>query len=446
MTDANGSTPQSSNDANGPKIAKDRNCPFCGQAFTSSSLGRHLDLYIKPKNAKPEDGIHNVEEIKRMRGNITRRQSRISGGGKRDSSTPAPSSVAGSVAGRGGNDGANATVRQILENAATQQAKSPSMVTQFGKEGTGIRINKLGWESTGVINDLPPRLEPRPEGRRDMPRHQLLKSDLDQRQKVAEELENGRAAELALQEVLGSVRDASTWYSGRGLFEFDFFALNFPTLCLRILPAPTTIFSPTPFPTPDSWSIDPPTQIQYDALIRTVEDRGRVAHKQWQARPSSTASDTTAQLPQELSNLTRIYTHITEAFNHWDGLSDEQRRETWQLETLRNYTRAEEERKEAQNAITSLRRQIDHLSQSLERANAAWPGANPQQFSQYSPLTSLRLSNEQMQELCKQGVDFSGWDYARLIDKWKLILREERNSANGLGGQRALPDISQPPR
>ena len=31
------------------KAPKDRNCPFCNQAFTSSSLGRHLDLYIKPK-------------------------------------------------------------------------------------------------------------------------------------------------------------------------------------------------------------------------------------------------------------------------------------------------------------------------------------------------------------------------------------------------------------
>ena len=31
------------------KAPKDRSCPFCNQAFTSSSLGRHLDLYIKPK-------------------------------------------------------------------------------------------------------------------------------------------------------------------------------------------------------------------------------------------------------------------------------------------------------------------------------------------------------------------------------------------------------------
>ncbi|KAJ4152029.1 hypothetical protein NW765_013561 [Fusarium oxysporum] len=48
------STPQTA-DSGTPKAGapKDKNCPFCGQAFTSSSLGRHLDLYIKEKNPNP---------------------------------------------------------------------------------------------------------------------------------------------------------------------------------------------------------------------------------------------------------------------------------------------------------------------------------------------------------------------------------------------------------
>lgn len=54
------------------KSAKDRACPFCGQAFTSSSLGRHLDLYIKPKNPKPADGVHDVDEIRKLRGSTLR--------------------------------------------------------------------------------------------------------------------------------------------------------------------------------------------------------------------------------------------------------------------------------------------------------------------------------------------------------------------------------------
>lgn len=56
VTAAGASTPSSSTNTglNGAnmgesKAAKDRKCQFCGQAFTSSSLGRHLDLYIRPK-------------------------------------------------------------------------------------------------------------------------------------------------------------------------------------------------------------------------------------------------------------------------------------------------------------------------------------------------------------------------------------------------------------
>jgi hypothetical protein len=207
MAEQTVSTPQSSNENSGPKIAKDRACPFCNQAFTSSSLGRHLDLYIKPKNPKPPDGVHNVDEIRRMRGNITRRQSRISSV-KRDSSTPAPQSLSAASS-----TGANATVRQILESTAATHTVTPSPtdpVERF-EEKMGVRFNKPGWESTGVMNNLPPRLErlePRPDVRRDLPKHHMLKSDMEQRKKIAEELENGRAAELALQEVLGSVRDA----------------------------------------------------------------------------------------------------------------------------------------------------------------------------------------------------------------------------------------------
>jgi hypothetical protein len=454
MAEPTVSTPQSSNENGGPKITKDRACPFCNQAFTSSSLGRHLDLYIKPKNPKPPDGVHDVDEIRRMRGNITRRQSRISSV-KRDSSTPAPpSATASSTA------GANASVRQILDitTASHVGMQSPTAAVERFEEKMGVRFNKPGWESTGVINDLPPRLErlePRSDARRELPKHHMLKSDLEQRQKIAEELENGRAAELALQEVLGSVRDAryvpfgakledstdlaySTWYSGRGLFEFDFFALNFPTLCLRILPAPSTILSPTPFATAESWSIHPPGQQQYNALNRAIEDRSRVVQRQWQARPDSTSS----QIPSEVSDLNKFYSHTTDAYHHWNQLTAEVRQEMWQLEILRSYSLADQDRKESRNTIDSLRRQIDYMTTSLERANAGWNGqASPNEhpLTPYSALTSLRLSNDLMKELCKQGVDFRGWDYARLIDKWKGIAREERKAVHGLGAQRALP-------
>lgn len=84
------------------KAPKDKHCPYCGQSFTSSSLGRHLDLYIKSKNPKAPDGLHNVDEIRKLRGSITRRQPR--GGVRRDSSAPRDSQ-AGSKRSCGTSDG-----------------------------------------------------------------------------------------------------------------------------------------------------------------------------------------------------------------------------------------------------------------------------------------------------------------------------------------------------
>jgi hypothetical protein len=165
------------------KMSKDRSCPFCGQAFTSSSLGRHLDLYVKSKNPKPPDGIHDVDEIRKMRGNITRRQSRVASI-KRDSSTPA----------------GPASARYTFDDKGAPTPDSPRRV--------GWSVNRPGWEATGVMNDLPPRIEPRPADRRDSNKRDQLKADLEQRQRFADELDTGRAAQLALKEILDTVRNA----------------------------------------------------------------------------------------------------------------------------------------------------------------------------------------------------------------------------------------------
>lgn len=185
-----GSTADSGTPAKTP-AAKDRRCDFCGQYFTSSSLGRHLDLYVKEKNPKPQDGIHNVDEIRRMRGNITRRQARNSSA-KRETSTPTaskPSPLTGPPSpsrGRGQGEG-----------------------THPG--GVGTRLNAASWHATGVINDLPPT--PRQNAaqmglRRDNSRRASVKNEFVRRQTILDDGETGRAVDLALREVLGSLRAA----------------------------------------------------------------------------------------------------------------------------------------------------------------------------------------------------------------------------------------------
>lgn len=216
------------------KAPKDKACPFCGQAFTSSSLGRHLDLYIKPKNPKPPDGVHDIEKIRMLRGGITRRQprvslkSRASGGGDGDSEmgTPGrgsisgpgagymegtPSHTAAGAAGSGGN-----VARRSLDHRDAAM-HSPVGVRDSQNMREKMVLNKLNWQATGVINNLPPRMADvggagagngvgHGHGQGGQMRREEKEADVAVR--LIEEREIGKAAEMALREILGSLEAA----------------------------------------------------------------------------------------------------------------------------------------------------------------------------------------------------------------------------------------------
>lgn len=195
-------TPRRPSESNTPKAVKDRQCPFCHQPFTSSSLGRHLDLFIKEKNPKAPDGIHDVEAIRKLRRNITRRHPKGSVPRRETSvstgtTTPTAESRKSPASGDAG-PSATRTPLPRVERARVFPFNTP-------------------WEATGVINDLAPSregsrdakdngvdLEPRPTNRR------VLKQQLDARQQLQNAQDSSRAAELALREVLGSFRAAKS--------------------------------------------------------------------------------------------------------------------------------------------------------------------------------------------------------------------------------------------
>lgn len=185
-------TPEESRDENfSSKLAnlsaKDRKCQYCDQAFTSSSLGRHLDQFLFKK--KP-DGIHDVEEIRRIRSGITRRQARTASG-KRDDS---PDST---------------------------QKKGPSDTYATGESSSKSRdapvrmmFNTPTWHATGVINDIPNPNPTRPlEGPRVTPSQSRSASlqlpDYASRGATANNPDTMKALELALREVLDNIKAAT---------------------------------------------------------------------------------------------------------------------------------------------------------------------------------------------------------------------------------------------
>lgn len=217
MANSPESAPAPGSDSNPARTpaAKDKRCPFCKQFFTSSSLGRHLDLYIKEKNPKPADGVHNVDEIRTMRGSITRRSARTSSV-KRESMTPARTKPSPSESQRSASDGGlgapGSSGPQAPAPTPTQTHALPSAPTPAGTPARASTRGptEISWQSSNATRDfspatgaMAPSRTDRPDGRRESVRK--LKHGLEHERSK----DNGRAADLALREVLDSLKIAT---------------------------------------------------------------------------------------------------------------------------------------------------------------------------------------------------------------------------------------------
>lgn len=371
----------------GLKASKDRKCPFCHQPFTSSSLGRHLDLYIKPKNPKPPDGIHDVGEIRKMRGNITRRQPRsgAKGGnatglghagrggeeddGRESEGTPESERVVAHARGResNGDEGGRGAQRVVHQDSHSRGGHS----RENERGGAAYSHN---WHATGVITNIPPSVQssretadgPTPGGqaqrmqemRRDGTGQVTRRPEFEGEgmRRLEEAAEVGRAAELALREVLSSLRAAKRRLQPATIFDdIDFFSLSFPGLCLSILPAPTTLFTQTPFAAPDTFTLLPPGPKQRDSLNRQIHEHARDKNKT-QAEPV---------IPTAM--IFRHCAHLEGAFEHWMDLKEQDRASAWSLETLRAYTRLRDRTTKLTTDLETAQNRIKHLEDEYDR-------------------------------------------------------------------------------
>ncbi|KAK1059588.1 hypothetical protein LTR74_012524 [Friedmanniomyces endolithicus] len=418
------STPSSRREEIGSRTGKDRQCPFCGLPFTSSSLGRHLDLYIKPHNPKPPDGVHHVDEIKKLRGRITRRQPKtslkpganvnISGWRQESEESTAPTQSGSQTASKPDmkiTDGSPVTSPVHLK-------ESENMHTSF---------NVADWQATGVINDLPPRAPTRNHGtpptgqaqrldamRRDATGSRIQRPDYDSEHisKLEEDVEVGRAAELALREVLGSLEAAKRRVEPREIFPgVDFFSLAYPGLCLAILPAPPTLFSATPFAGADTWDLAPPGGKQYDALSRHLH----------QAYRSAGGAE---QFPDSV--IFRYSAHASGAYEHWQTLGEEERAAAWNLEVCRAFARAQEQQDRLQRENEAAGTRVRHLEAEYERLSRC---QLPREYLLHPPNT-LPTSSAIVKELSNTHSTTTAaeadYDVDDLLNRWRTTARATR--------------------
>ncbi|KAM0723945.1 hypothetical protein Q7P37_000936 [Cladosporium fusiforme] len=412
------------------KLPKDRPCPFCGQAFTSSSLGRHLDLYIKPKNPKPADGVHIVDEIRKIRGAITRRQPRSSLKRREGSAAATPEHT---------NQGYRPTREANEERNASEATPTASPVRAKEPNVRGPFMNAPSWHSTGVINDIPPRAPSRPNADaaatsqaqrvRDMRRDnnsgqriQRPEAETENTWKLQEQAETGRAAEMALREVLGSLKAARKKVEPGPIYEdFDFFAQTFPGLCLAILPPPTTLFSPAPFASAESWSLKPPGAQQSDVLHRLFNDRVKELRRADPSNPPDSA-------------IFRHSAHIQGAFENWRLMSEQDKQSTWTLEALRAFTTCRDATNRLKTRVSNAEQHASHLEAQYDRLSRC---QMPREWLVRPPST-LPISSPVAHEIQKQSPHLTGSDVdfdpdavlSRWREKVRAVTRPQRQSTS----------------
>ncbi|KAI6244649.1 hypothetical protein HI914_07327 [Erysiphe necator] len=392
---------------------KDKACPFCHQQFTSSSLGRHLDLYIKEKNPKPADGLHNIEEIRKMRGSITRRQPRNSTN-KREHSMDTPD-----IRER---KSPRPDVDREKNSSPTTRRYNPKEQSHTDHRGNVVKVctykNGTTWESPGILNNNSVQYgsdarswddEDRDPSRRPVTRSRsvsrkiIAKTSFEQKQKMIDALDSAKAAELALRELAGSVRAAKQKIQTSPILDFDPLTMDFPALCLHCLLPPPTLNTSTPIPSPTSWSLSPPDNSQYQAIrnhFTSLFHNYRMSFSFTSAVPKQEISfPTQNQLPTSADNKDvasssinaanklelKVNEHIQAIYRAWQALPSSNQSEIWTLSLARSIAMKSYQIESLKREVERLVQEAVHLRQEVSESGRM---QYPREFRSVPPRTT----------------------------------------------------------
>ena len=411
---------------NGPRSNKTRTCPFCEAPFTTSSLGRHLDLYIKPKNPKAPDGVHDVDEIRKIRHGITRRQPKMaiktgaqsdSAGWRSSSKSLTPTTLK--------HQQSNSVPKNETNSHTIGASPANTPATLRHDESLETGINAPNWQVTGVMNSLPPRGSSRsnvgtPSGqaqrmqemRQDAGGKRISRTEPDHEAllRLQEAAEIGKASELALREVLGSLEAAKQKLQPFQLFDdVDYFSLCFPGLCLALLPEPSTLYGPIPFASSESWSLSPPGQQQFEAINQVLsmkiaayeQKSGEMLDSRWFKHPA----------------------HVQNGYEQWTRLPESERVKAWNLELSRAFAGAKKQTADLKAKLEASQHRVRHLETEYDRLSRC---QLPREFLLHPPST-LPVSASTVRQMdtshFQSGVVEAGYDADALLSKWRATIR-----------------------
>lgn len=243
-------------------------------------------------------------------------------------------------------------------------------------------------------------------------------------------------------------------------FDFDLQAQTFPSLCLRLLPPPPTLFSSGPFSTPESFPIEPPGA----GHLEPVRAKATSIIAQWKADQfSALKSKAQSSLPPDparIESVARQHTeiatrHIEIAYHNWmKNESNIHRYEQWLTEVLRAFARECSERQEMAERLVRVQEETDQLQSQLDLlSKCQWP----REFAFFPPCRGAvgsSLGAEGVRDLNTLAKPFytidstpdSPWDYEAIVTKWKRIIREESaRTAGAIAAQQQQQQHQQHP-
>src|SRR5205085_11601174 len=189
-------------------------------------------------------------------------------------------------------------------------------------------------------------------------------------------------------------------------FDFDPLELTYRALTRLCLSTPPTLFTTDRFANASSWSLEPPGQVQFEALKAQVREKWQHWRLERLGSDGNTEHSSNSMNGQKDSNgdtskplghheEEKVLKHVVEAYNHWKALPEKQRIEFWRLEVQRAFARQAEKSREAQASIGRLRQENEHLRAQVDRLSRI---QLPRELLIKPPIT-IPMSNEIFREL-----------------------------------------------
>lgn len=215
-------------------------------------------------------------------------------------------------------------------------------------------------------------------------------------------------------------------------FDFEFFRLGFPALCLRCMPPPRSMSSHHSNLGQETWPLDPPGPSEFEYLKRFLFAK----LQEWKARVAQgdQYTDHNGEDDQQLSdNLSKEEAthqqHFVEAYNDWQKLTPEKRQEQWRLECQKAYAEEYDRHQGTRDRLDQLEQEIHHLRDRLDQQKSGHVATDFEISA--IPLSRMTMAAVKPHELR----DLQHWDYDRLLEKWKHRIHEQRST------QHPLPEV-----